>query len=410
MTPRVLILARALHPLHPPGGMERAIYEQARHLIALGAPLTIVAQWPTTSPTGTDEIEAACPALAGVNWRFVRYGDLPLRRNSVPDRLVNYPLFVRRVGENLRGNGLTQAHVIHAHGLLAAAAPGDRPLVYAPHGLEEFSRSSARKWLAYAPIRLALRRAARRAAVVLATDARMAPLVGQALRVPAERIEIVPNGVSLAWLDSLRDEATMKGIRARLDIERATLRLVTCARLERNKGLHVALEALAACQRDLPAGWGWWIVGLGREEAALRAQISAAGLAGHVHLLGGLSDSDLHNLLPQMDLYLMPSLYEGSSIATLEAMAHRLPTLATAVGGLPDKVVPGRTGYLATPDVSGALAVTLRQALADRASWPAMGAAGRALVEERFDWPAIARQLMALYERLLDGTTYRGKR
>lgn len=420
--PRVTVLARVIAPLHPPGGLERAVYEQIRHLRQLGLPLTVVTQPPATlapptfdgagrrrrwalypagSAAGPPHPALAGAELDGVAWAFVDYGDLPLRRNSVPDRLVNYPLFVARAGRLLRAEPGLASDLVHAHGLLAAAAPPDAPLIYAPHGLEEFSRADWRKWLAYAPLRAALRRAARRAAAVLATDSAIAPAVVAALRVPPARVRVIPNGIAVAALDALADPARRAALRARLGLAAAPLRLVTCARLEANKGLHVALAALARARDALPAGWGWWVIGRGREEAGLRRQLAALGLGGHVHLLGALPDADLHNLLPQMDLYLMPSLYEGSSLATLEAMSHGLPVLATAVGGLPDKVLPGRTGYSAPPGDAAALAGALRAALADRDRWPALGQAGRALVRERFDWPAIARQLVALYNELL---------
>ncbi len=98
-----------------------------------------------------------------------------------------------------------------------------------------------------------------------------------------------------------------------------------------------------------------------------------------------------------MDLFVLPSLYEGSSIATLEAMTHRLPVLATAVGGLPDKVLPGDTGWLVAPGDADALGATLVAAVTERDRWPEQGRAGRALVLARFDWPSIARVLLDLY-------------
>lgn len=55
----------------------------------------------------------------------------------------------------------------------------------------------------------------------------------------------------------------------------------------------------------------------------------------------------MHSLLASANLCLVPSHYEGSSLTALEALAHRLPVVATPVGGLPDKVLPGQTGFLA---------------------------------------------------------------
>jgi glycosyltransferase involved in cell wall biosynthesis len=415
--PTITVLTRVIYPLHPPGGMERAVYEQVRHLEAFGPPLTVVSQqpagwradgawsWSTGGQSSMRDLLADNPSpsveLHAVRWRFVRYGVLPLRRNSVADRLVNYPIFVASIARLLRAEPALVGDILHAHGLTAAAAPPGARLVHAPHGLEEFSRVDWRKWVAYGPMRAALRRSARRAAAVLATDAAMAPAVAAALRVPPQRVRVIPNGVAVAALDALADADRQTAMAERLRLADAPLRLVTCARLEANKGLDLALAALAAASAALPDGWGWWIVGSGREEAPLRRVIDELGLRDNVHLLGHLPDESLHNLLPQMDLYLMSSRYEGSSLATLEAMTHRLPVLATRVGGIPDKVLPGQTGYLAPPGDAAALAAALRAALADRPRWPTLGGAGRALVLDRFDWPAIARQLMSLYAELL---------
>lgn len=435
--PPLTILARAVYPLHPPGGMERAVYEQLRHLAARGWPLRLITQSPTqvnqpiagqtrlrlldrssspadnpSSPVDHSSLPTDNPTLPA-DYRLqpdnptitsLPYSLLPIRRNSIPDRLLNYPLFVARVARRLQSEPTLQGALIHAHGLLAAAAPGSVPLVYAPHGLEEFSRADWRKWLAYAPIRSILRRAARGAAAILATDTSLRPAVIQTLQVPSNRVHVIPNGVSVASLDALVDPARQRLLARRLGYDRSSLRLVSCARLERNKGLHLALTALAAIHADLPADWGWWIVGRGQEETALRQQAVALGLADHLHLVGALNDQELHNLLPAMDLYLTPSLYEGSSIATLEAMSHRLPVVATAVGGLPDKVLPDQTGLLVAAGSAAALAAGLRRTLANRSNWPTQGQAGRRLVEQRFDWPAIARQLDDLYTSLLDQT------
>ena len=77
--------------------------------------------------------------------------------------------------------------------------------------------------------------------------------------------------------------------------------------------------------------------------------------------------------------------------------------VATAAGGIPDKVVPGVTGWLAPPGDAAALARALRAALAARERLPAMGEAGRAVVEQRFSWPAVTDRLLALYAEVLGG-------
>jgi glycosyltransferase involved in cell wall biosynthesis len=385
--------------------MERAVAEQVEHLQAQGVAVTVVTQPPTgLTPSPTHPVNrpgaenrATTPAI---DWRFVTYGHWPLRRNSVLDRLINYPRFVQDVRAHLAAHRLPATGLVHAHGLLVDAAPASCPLVYAPHGLEEFSRADWRKWLAYAPLRRQLRRAAQRAAVVIATDVSMRPAVIGALGVADARVVVVPNGVSVARLDALAANSMARGnSRDRTAVYGDPL-FITCARLEKNKGLDVLVRALADVHPSLPSTWRWLIVGDGSQARHLQQSIVAFGLSPHITLLGQLPDDALHELLPQMDVFLLPSRYEGSSIATLEAMTHRLPVLATRVGGLPDKVVEGQTGWLVEPDDASALAGGLRRALASRARWTAMGERGRQLVLQRFNWPVLATQMISIYRQL----------
>ena len=100
-------------------------------------------------------------------------------------------------------------------------------------------------------------------------------------------------------------------------------------------------------------------------------------------------------------MFVHPTLYEGSSLVTLEAMLHHRPVVATAAGGIPDKVVPGRNGLLVRPGDVADLAKQLAAALAARAQWPAWGLQSEQIVREVFDWPVVARRTLAEYERML---------
>ncbi len=83
---------------------------------------------------------------------------------------------------------------------------------------------------------------------------------------------------------------------------------------------------------------------------------------------------------------------------TLEAMCHALPVLATRTGGLPDKIIEGRTGLLAAPADPRSLAAALTRLAG--LDGRALGASGRALVEERFEWSSTARSYVELYREL----------
>jgi glycosyltransferase involved in cell wall biosynthesis len=161
---------------------------------------------------------------------------------------------------------------------------------------------------------------------------------------------------------------------------------------------------LAAALARLPPGtqpWRWVLVGEGPWRGRLSRTIATAGLASRIMMPGRLDDARLHACYEAADLFVHPTLYEGSSLVTLEAMAHGAPVVATRAGGLPDKVRPGENGWLVTPGHVDELAAALEAALAEPDRRAAYGARSRAIVEREFAWPAVAAATLTLYRALL---------
>ena len=136
-------------------------------------------------------------------------------------------------------------------------------------------------------------------------------------------------------------------------IGRDDIVLLSVGRLEENKGFHhlaAALGALAAHGGRLPEGrWRWIVIGEGPFRGRLEDAIREANLGSAAMLVGRAEDKDLHAWYEAATLFVHPTLYEGSSLVTLEAMAHRRAVVATNAGGLPDKVKPGVNGWLVEP-------------------------------------------------------------
>jgi len=154
-------------------------------------------------------------------------------------------------------------------------------------------------------------------------------------------------------------------------------------------------------QKALPARWRWVLVGDGPMRESLQRALEVEGLSSFAAMRGRASGEDLHGWYETATLFVHPTLYEGSSIVTLEAMAHRRAVVASRAGGLPDKVIPGVTGWLVPPGNEEALSATISKALADPSKLLSMGAAGRALVEKDFSWRAATDRLLAVYAELL---------
>jgi glycosyltransferase involved in cell wall biosynthesis len=238
---------------------------------------------------------------------------------------------------------------------------------------------------------------------VIATDRALEPAVLEHLHVPRDKVRLVPNAIDLEAIDDLVTRLDPAALRERSGIAPSDVVLLSVGRLEANKGFHVLADALAALRAHgapLVGNWRWVLVGDGPYRATLQQAIAAAQLDAHVLWRGRVSDDELHAWYETATLFVHPTLYEGSSLVTLEAMAHRKAVVATRAGGLPDKVRHNETGWLVDPGRADQLAAAISGALARPERLPDMGGAGRGLVEREFGWPAVTRRLLDVYREL----------
>ncbi|RRR69200.1 MAG: glycosyltransferase family 1 protein [Candidatus Viridilinea halotolerans] len=415
--PRVAMLARAVFPLHGYGGIERHVFHLVTHLTRLGAQVTLFVQ--NTSAERRTATDAATQAITQGIERviYLRYDYTSplLPPNGIVGRQINYPWYTWELGRTVatlarRG----EFDVIHSQGLCATGYGFIRsrdpllrriPFVANPHGMEEFRTPAWRKWLAYAPFRALYAYGHRVADRAIATDACTQDDLPRYLGVKPERVAVIPSAIDVEECLNCVRPALRVALRERFALAEADLLLLSVGRLERNKGFHILLEALAQLRNELPPQWRWLLVGNGKERAALAQQAQAAGIARHVIFVGRLDDDELHSLYEEVDLVIHPTLYEGSSLVTLEGMIHRKPMLASAAGGIPDKVFPERNGYLVQPGSVDDLVQKLRRALAARERWPAWGAESERIVRTTFDWPLVALQTLELYRVLCQPVT-----
>lgn len=414
---RVLMLARAVYPLHGFGGIERHVFHLVTHLARQQVSVALVVGTPpvaTDAAQGLQQILNAArldtPLLSLDYLRYDRTSPL-LRPNSILGRQINYPLFALAEGQRAwQRIAAGQIDLIHTQGLCALGPAVQRrlrpylrnvPLVANPHGLEEYRTPDWRKRLAYTPFRALYSWGHQQADRAIATDECTQDDLPHYLAVAPERVVVIPSAIDVDECLGAVDPERRVELRARFGLDEADPVLLSVSRLERNKGYHVLLQALAMVRDLLGEQWRWLLVGQGKEAAALRQQAAQLGLAEHVVFVGRLDDTELHSLYEEVDLFVHPTLYEGSSLVTLEAMIHRLPVVASAAGGIPDKVFPGRNGLLVPPDDAAALAEALREALQRRREWPRWGQTGAQIVETTFAWPIVARRTRDAYQELL---------
>lgn len=407
---RIAVVARAVFPLHGLGGLERSVFDLVRYLSRSHVEVTLITRPPSQAGAALTE--------PGLTTRFVPYRTFPLagrRGTTVLDRSTAYPLFGERAGRvawSLVRDG--QIDIVHGFGasVLGYARRRSRstaPLVLNPQGLEEFGAtdpSKARvKRAAYLPLRRAVMACARAADRVIATDRALEPALLEHLKIDRSKVRVIPNALDLSSIDGLAASDDALRVRRAAGIAPDDVVLLSVGRLEHNKGFHVLAAALAALRdhagRIADGRWKWVILGDGPYRRSLESVVRQAGISGQTYMPGRVSDRDLHAWYEAANLFVHPTLYEGSSLVTLEAMAHRRAVVATTAGGLPDKVQPGISGWLVPPGDASALAAAISGALGHPDRLAAMGRAGRAMVERDFSWEAAGAASLRLYDELL---------
>jgi glycosyltransferase involved in cell wall biosynthesis len=187
-------------------------------------------------------------------------------------------------------------------------------------------------------------------------------------------------------------------LRRALDLPTNRPLILGVGRLVEQKGFVTLIEAMPrvlAVQPDAQA----ILVGSGELQEALAARAEALGVSHAVRFLG--RRDDVPRLLAAADIFCLPSLDEGLPLAIAEAMAAGLPVVATPVGGVPEIVSQGETGWLVPPRMPAALALRLIGLLNDPDMAQAMGQAGRERVVQGFTLERMTTRFEHLYHHLL---------
>ena len=215
-----------------------------------------------------------------------------------------------------------------------------------------------------------------------------------------DRIVTIPNGVDVRRYGKPCIE---KGaLCQQLGLEHDSRLIVTVGRLTEQKG-HCHLINAAATVISRYSEAHFLFIGDGELKGALQARVEELGVSQHIHFLG--IRNDVPDVLAVVDLFVLPSLWEGLSIALLEAMASGNPVVATGVSGTTQVMIPGETGLIVPPGDSQALAEAIMQLLSDPARAKAMGLAAKRHVEANHSAQKQADEHMALYRRLVAEAT-----
>ena len=207
-----------------------------------------------------------------------------------------------------------------------------------------------------------------------------------------ERTFVVRNGLDLQRFDAL----AARPLQGPLPAGRPLVAVV--ANLWPVKGHRTLLEAIARVHAHRPEA-RFALVGDGPERSFLERRIADLHLEGVVELLG--TRYDVPAILSRADAACLSSQAEGLPNAIMEAMAASLPVVATDVGGTPELVLPGETGFLAPSGDPVRLADALLAVLADPEEARQMGARGRRLVASAYSLDRLAAAHGAMYRAVL---------
>lgn len=211
-------------------------------------------------------------------------------------------------------------------------------------------------------------------------------------RIPFRKIDRIPNGIqppSKRYLKSIELRKTFS----------EPVRLITVGRLVPEKAQGVVLDSInILAMRNLPVNLT--IIGDGLLKTELETQINQANLADSVFLLG--HQNNPYKWLQQSDMFVLTSLWEGLSLALMEAMAIGLPVIATATGGTPELITHLENGYLIPPNSPEALADAIEFLIhhPDIASYMAENA--RKHIFENYTISRVVDQLERYYCKLLE--------
>jgi glycosyltransferase involved in cell wall biosynthesis len=285
---------------------------------------------------------------------------------------------------------IVQTHAQKGHFLLRLSGlHKQRPWVAFHHG---YTRTYLRVRVYNQLDRWSLHGAAR---IVTVSDAFELQLRG--LGIPHDRISVLHNAMDPNWMDGLAD---VSGLRASLGIAEGERVVLTVGRLSQEKAhtdLVLAMQRLRELAPQAPARLV--IVGEGPEKERIQQTARECGLADSVVFAGFVRDPRPFYAIA--GVVVLSSHTEGSPNALLEAMAARVPVVATAVGGIPEIVQDGESALLVPSRQPAALASAIAETFADPALASRRAAAARAIIESRHSPGARAQFLAKLYRDLI---------
>jgi glycosyltransferase involved in cell wall biosynthesis len=370
------------------GGQNTHVAELSAALVAAGHDVRVY--------TRLDAVDLPVAVRAPDGYDVVHVPAGPAEPVAKDDLLPYMPAFGEWLGERWR-TGDWQPEVVHAHfwmSGLAALAAGRRtgvPVVQTYHALGTVKRRHQGAQDTSPPGRLTHERELGRSVdrVVAQCQDEVAELVR--MGVPRSRMTVVPSGVNLSTFAPLGPVAPRDGDRPRI---------LTVGRLVERKGFQDVIRATALVPDAECVVVGGPPAGLLETDPyalRLRALAGSCGVADRVKLIGAVPREEMGRWYRSADVLVAAPWYEPFGLTPLEAMACGVSVIGTAVGGLIDTVVAGRTGDLVPARDPAALGAAIRRLFGDRIRRFAYATAALERARTRYSWSTTAERLAELY-------------
>ena len=211
-------------------------------------------------------------------------------------------------------------------------------------------------------------------------------------------VTVIPNGLDLP----LFDQETSLGVFERHGIPKDKIKIFFSGRMERRKGIHLCGQIATAILKEHDVSF----VFAGQDlfdymAGTLMPSLQSHSLKGSVHYVGKLDLHEVRDCLRASDIFLLPSLWENFPYSCLEAMASRCAIVASGQGGVPEMIVDGESGLLATAGDPASFVQKLKVLIRDAEMRRRLGNSARRTAENQFSDERVARLSVAFYESVL---------
>lgn len=397
---RILFAVHAYKPAYRVGGPIISVSSLAERLIARGHQVIVF----TTNSNLDQDLDVPVDRPIDVDgvevWYFRRHGFFRRWLPFVPylaktSGFVYAPEMASKLDTVVRDVDLVHTHLPFIYPTLAAARAAFRhrkPLFYHQRGVFDPARLRFRSYKKTLYINAIERPILRKANTLIAlTEAEVSSYQALGIGTP---IRIVPNGVDVRGYRK-ESERDFPGIARHSKV------ILFMGRVHPLKGADVLLEAFIRIHASFPDAL---LVMAGPDEfgmqSAFQETVREQGLMDRVIFPGMVSGQDKLNLLARADLFCLPSMGEGFSIAVLEALASATPVLISPGCHFPGVESAG-IGVIAEPKPQ-MMATALSDLLSNPERLKAMGATGREFVRAYYSWDAITDQMIEVYQEGLE--------